>query len=257
MPDPEDLKSYLRKYGMLQPVRRLKQPVTHIKRRLKKRRGNVWCANRAEPVELLQDFNAELWEEAKGVNVALKERADNVLAGLEYLQLGGGGDCRLLYFLTRFTEATTVVETGVAAGWSTTAILWGLQTNDCPEARLWSSELPYDRPDIVDDYSPYVGILVDQGSKKLWNVLLEGDKQNIPKILSEVPEIDLFHYDSRKTRRAKDETLDLVLPHMKPGGVIVVDDIGDNLQFRDWTKRNSFSYRVFKCDEKFVGVVGL
>lgn len=257
MADPEIVKEHLRRYRLLGFARCLKAPGTILRRNLNRRRGYAWSKGRSEAVSELVYRDMELWAEAEKMDVALKERASSVLKGLDHLQLGGGGECRLLYFLARLKDAVTIVETGVAAGWSTTALLWALELNGQEEGQLWSSELPYDRSEMVTDYRPYIGLLVDEKSKRRWHLLLDGDDRNVPKILDNTSGIDLFHYDSRKTARARDRTLDMILPHMNMGGVIVVDDVDDNLQFRKWVAHHCLPYRVIESDGKFVGVVEL
>ena len=56
------------------------------------------------------------------------------------MSLGGGGNFILLYFLTRKFNKV-VVETGVAAGWSSLAILGAFEKNG--EGKLYSSDFPY------------------------------------------------------------------------------------------------------------------
>ena len=55
--------------------------------------------------------------------------AKNELSKLN-VTLGGGGSFGLLYFLIRKIKPMNVVETGVAAGWSSLAILRALKKND-------------------------------------------------------------------------------------------------------------------------------
>ena len=56
--------------------------------------------------------------------------------------LGGSSSVLLLYFFTRLLQPKYVVETGVAAGFSSYSILLGLSHN---QMNLFSSDLPYFR----------------------------------------------------------------------------------------------------------------
>nr|MBA2347914.1 class I SAM-dependent methyltransferase [Solirubrobacterales bacterium] len=57
--------------------------------------------------------------------------------------LGGPGNTRLLYHLVRGLDARGVIETGVAYGWSSLAIL--LAQRDLGGGALTSTDMPYPR----------------------------------------------------------------------------------------------------------------
>ena len=63
-----------------------------------------------------------LWEEAKKFGIKLNKEGNNKLKDIK-LPLGGGGAYELLYFITRLTKPNVIVETGVAAGFSSQAFL--------------------------------------------------------------------------------------------------------------------------------------
>ena len=67
--------------------------------------------------EFAISLDNSLWEEAKNTSKILKKNAEKVLENVEY-NLGGGGIYPLLYFITRYTKPDCIVETGVAAGFS-------------------------------------------------------------------------------------------------------------------------------------------
>ena len=77
------------------------------------------------------------------------------------LDMGGGGHYHLLYFLIRHTLAKNVVETGVAAGWSSQAILLALKENK-ENGQLYSSDFPYFRYKNPEEL---VGYIVDEELK--------------------------------------------------------------------------------------------
>ena len=57
------------------------------------------------------------------------------------VKFGGAGNLDLLYSLSRAVGARSIVETGVAAGWSSLALL--LAVNGDENARLYSTDIPY------------------------------------------------------------------------------------------------------------------
>lgn len=137
---------------------------------------------------------------------------------------GGGCDIRKLYFLARRVKPEVIVETGVSAGYSSRAFLEAIRANGF--GRLYSSDLPFYLT------KEQVGCLVPLWLREPWKLFYEGDSINLPRILSNVSSVDLFHYDSAKSVRAKEEVFAMVRPKMAPDGVIVVDDIDRDAFFR-------------------------
>ena len=90
-----------------------------------------------------------------------------------------------------------------------------------------------------------------------WTLHIEGDRKNLPKILSETGQIDLLHYDSDKSRAGRSMAMALLEPRMGENSVIVMDDIHDNLFFRDFAIAQNRPWRVFKSTNKYVGLIGL
>ena len=109
----------------------------------------------------------------------LQISADEKLKALDY-DLGGGGNSPLLYFLVRSMRPRIVVETGVAAGFSSSAILTALKENG--EGILYSSDFPYFR---IKNPEKYIGLLVDEELKGNWTCLKQGDRFNLPEIFVE------------------------------------------------------------------------
>jgi hypothetical protein len=69
----------------------------------------------------------------------------------------------------------------------------------------------------------------------------------LPRLLSRLGQVDLFVHDSLHTEHNVRFELDRVWPVLRPGGVIVVDDIDSNWGFR--SSMDSFSgYASFVCE---------
>jgi len=120
-----------------------------------------------------KSISPELWSEAAAFAENLRKKGATKLAVLP-VKLGGGGRYDLLYFLTRFLRPRVVVETGVAAGYSTQAILKAIQVNG--SGCLYSSDFPYFR---LDQPEQYIGILVDDDLKANWELFIQGDAKNL------------------------------------------------------------------------------
>jgi predicted O-methyltransferase YrrM len=212
----------------------------------------AWAAARAESVDTFAaSLDAALWAEAGEWADAFEPGARETLASIG-VPLGGGGHHRLLHFLTRLRRPAVVLETGVAAGWSSSAVLTALAANG--QGTLWSSDFPYFR---LEDPERYVGCIVPEALRDGWHLYLRGDRANLAEILPQCGPISLFHYDSDKSVEGRSFGMAAVRPHLTPDAVIVCDDIDDNTWFRDWVVGEGLAHRVFERGGKYVGLVGL
>ena len=164
-------------------------------------------------------------------------------------EMGGAADCALAYWLVRHLQPDVVVETGVAAGWSSRAFLTALEANG--HGRLLSSDLPY--PGMTDS-DAMVGVVVPEGLRDRWRLDLDGDDKNLRRFVRTLTRIDLFHFDSDKSRAGRSRAMALVEPLLTPSTVVVMDDIGDNLWFRDWVAGSNWNHEVLRSGGKFVGI---
>lgn len=202
--------------------------------------------------EDLDDFctslDKPLWSESKKKTRDIELRAEEKLRTID-IDLGGGGNFPLLYFLVRKFKPAIIVETGVAAGFSSNAILSAIKDNNF--GHLYSSDLPYFR---IDEPEKYIGFVVDENLKQDWTLLIEGDRKNLLNILSKVDKVDLFHYDSDKSYSGRKWAMSMILPRMRSGGIIIMDDLNDNQYFEDFVKENNVEAHVFEFSGKYVGL---
>ena len=211
-----------------------------------------WAAQyRIKPREWCEAQDGLLAAEARQFAADLRARAAQ-LRDETGLRIGGGARAELLYFLTRFTKPEVVVETGVAAGFSSMAFLSAMQRNGV--GRLYSSDFPYFRADNPEEY---VGILVPREMRTDWTLLLKGDDVNLPQILEAVDHIDLYHYDSDKSYAGRRFGIDIVKPKLAPSAIVMMDDIVDNVFFRDYVAETHTPFVVFGAGEHCVGAINL
>lgn len=215
--------------------------------------GLAWARLHAESMDAwARSLDSTLWEEsvafAHRMRVGSRARLDVLeRAGI---QLGGGGCYELLYFLTRLHRPSTVLETGVAAGWSTLAILSAIDKNG--HGFLHSSEFPYVRLANPESYVAY--LVPEELRRGPWRLYLKGDRRNLDAILTDDVRLDLVHYDSDKRRGGRDFFVRRIKDHMAPDAIMVFDDANQDLFFRDFVEGSGF--RVFAHGDKFVGVTG-
>lgn len=194
--------------------------------------SEAWVKAQAQSMDLwAEKCDPALWREAVEFQRDLRAWAEPKLEPLrrQGIDLGGGGAAELLYFLTRLHQPQVILETGVAAGWSTTAILAAIKANG--HGHLYSSDFPYFR---IADPERYIAYLVPEELKGPWTLHIEGDRRNLDRILVPGLAVDLCHYDSDKSRPGREWFARRVAPHLSPSAVWVWDDISDNLHFRDF-----------------------
>lgn len=147
------------------------------------------------------------------------------------VRMGGPGHVDLLYHACLHLRPDRVVETGVALGWSTLAILLAMEKNG--RGVLKSVDMPY--PGRSND--PYVGCVLPDELRRRWTLLRGADRDVLPKIVREWGEIDLVHYDSDKSPQGRAFAFGLLWSVLRPGGLLISDDVHQNLGFRDFAAR--------------------
>ena len=165
--------------------------------------------------------------------------------------MGGGAELDLLYSLVQATEARRIVETGVALGWSSLAILSAIAQRR--GAKLVSVDLPY----LSQNTDHLVGLAVPVELRKSWTLIRSADREGLPKALALASPVDFAHYDSDKSYEGRLWSYDKLWPALRPGGVLMSDDISDNLAFIDFcaSVRRTPVLVQSRQEYKFVGLV--
>jgi len=201
--------------------------------------------------ELAIRLDRPLWTEAENTSKSLEKYGNEKLKNIEY-NLGGGGIYPLLYFITRYIVPDCIVETGVAAGFSSSSFLTAIKNNG--RGKLFSSDFPYFR---LPNPEGYIGIVVEESLKDNWKLYIDGDEVNLPKILEDVNKIDIFHYDSDKTYSGRKKAISLIESSLSDDSIILIDDIQDNSFFYDFIeKKNAKTWYIFEFNGKYVGMIG-
>ncbi len=194
--------------------------------------GRLWCVEHlCEPSALIdaigreipqtpvKDLHPEHWKEAEAAVESCP------------VKMGGPANVDVLYQVTKALQPRVVVETGVANGWSTTALL--LAMNDVPGSRLISVDMPYAKM----ENEQWVGCAVPSALRSSWTLIRLPDRDALPKIVREYPSIDLLHYDSDKSYDGRMFAYEMMWPRIRRGGLLMSDDVEDNLAFRDFARR--------------------
>lgn len=213
----------------------------------------AWLQEKAIPMDtFLERYDAQLVTEAQAFVVRLAHHSESILKTIPH-DLGGGGGVPLLYIVTRLKKPGVVVETGVAAGFSSASFLAALEENG--SGHLYSSDFPYFR---IEDPEKYIGVVVPQDLKQRWSLLTKGDAANIPRILAQIGKLDIVHYDSDKSYAGRHAVVGQLWDQMNPSAVFIMDDIQDNAYFYDLiTEKRCTDYSVISYENKYIGYIQL
>jgi predicted O-methyltransferase YrrM len=165
--------------------------------------------------------------------------------------MGGEADLELLYYLAEHWNAKTVVETGVAYGWSSAVLLLSLHNRE--DGMLYSTDMPYAKMSNED----FVGCLVPEILKARWKLIRLPDRQAFRKIEKQISAIDLCHYDSDKSYRGRMWAYAWLWSRLRTGGLFVSDDVNDNLAFRDFAEKVNEPPVIvyYEPEDKYVGLL--
>lgn len=207
-----------------------------------------WCAaHESDVADLLSALGLPPLE---AVSDRFSDEFAEATAVAKRLDMGGPAHIDLLHHLSRHLPANTVIETGVAAGWSSLAILLALQ--DRPGASLQSTDMPYPKRGNADQ----VGAVVPARLKDPWTLYRLADRDALPKALRRIESLDLAHYDSDKSHRGRSYAYALLWQHLRDGGVLISDDIEDNAAFREFAQRVERKCWVMrKAADNYAGIL--
>lgn len=162
----------------------------------------------------------------------------------------GPANLDMLYTLALMPDYNMIVETGVSYGWSSAAVLLALHERG--EGKLCS----VDMPPTLGDNTEIQGIAVDPELKDRWSLYRLPDINGLPRAITELGgTIDLAHYDSDKTYRGREFGYNLIWKHLRKGGLLISDDIEDNLGFKNFVEKERAEFAVIDFDYKYIGII--
>ena len=166
------------------------------------------------------------------------------------IKMGGEGAISFLYHLVKEKKFKNIIETGVAYGWSSLAIL--LAIKDIENALLISNDMPYIKANNED----YVGCVIPENIKSKWQLQRLPDVKGIPLALNFFNHnIDLCHYDSDKSYTGRKWASPILWSSLKNGGLFVSDDINDNIAFKQFCEDVNRIPIIIEHLGKYVGVI--
>ena len=213
--------------------------------------ANTWCAERAVEIGDLSPLLPFSF-----VAVSLAETFSQLLhVARERLatcpiEFGGAGHLDLLYSLAQAVDARRVVETGVGFGWSSLALLLAIaDRND--HSLLCSVDFPY----ISEWSTNWIGAAVPRELRGRWRLFRMADRQGLPRALRQARPVDLAHYDSDKSPQGRLFGYGTIWDSLRIGGILVSDDVGDNLAFKRFAEHVGRTPIVVRWNNKYQGLL--
>ncbi len=164
--------------------------------------------------------------------------------------MGGEGHLDLLYACAEGIGAQRVLETGVAYGWSSYALLLSLAMR--PGSRLVSTDMPY----VQQNSDQWVGCAIPRGLRAHWTLLRFADRRGVPMALRQLGTLDLCHYDSDKSYAGRLWGYRLLWEALRPGGLLISDDVQDNEGFRHFLEQlGDVRWGVTEAHGKYVAAI--
>jgi len=234
-------------------VRRLKRQALRLIGQDKSTvRADLWCQEKA--ISTQEALMALGYESVAFPNSDIQPVLDDAESRVQkHLQKHyiGPANLELLYTICVQKKPMSVLETGVAHGWSSLIILLALQNRK--GAKLISNDLPPTYSFAED----YVGIAVPENLRRQWDLRRAADHEGLTKIKQEGHRFQLAHYDSDKTYHGRLFGYDIIWTMLEPGGILISDDIVDNHAFKDFCAMNDLDPLVIwdQAHEKYEGLV--
>lgn len=239
-----------------QSIRILKAKLSAPQRPNTRSEASAWCEERAvSTADAIRRITGLAAPESVRERFAPVFSVAGEVAGRCPGKMRGEADLDLLYWVGEYLQARKVIETGVAFGWSSLAILLSLRNRE--GAVLTSTDMPY--PELDDKW---VGCVVPAQLRSQWRLLKRADRDALPRALRESPVNDMTHYDSDKSYDGRMWAYPRLWSALRAGGIFISDDVGDNLAFRHFCEQQQeepviawMRANAETASKKYVGVL--
>ena len=177
-----------------------------------------------------------------------KSRVSNIIDSSKS-NFGGPGHTDLIYTICEKLNIGNAIETGVAYGWSSAAILQSISKRD---GKLTSIDMPMLKQ---TDYE-LIGVAVAPELNKFWELRREPDRFGLPRAIKAMNgSLELVHYDSDKSYYGRKWSQDLIWDSLSSKGIFISDDIEDNSAFMEFVTSKKLDCSVLEFEGKYVGVL--
>ena len=160
--------------------------------------------------------------------------------------------CSAVWCAALHLRPEVVIETGVAHGVTSRIVLEALTRNE--SGHLWSIDLPHP---LDHQLHGQTGAAVSEPCRTRWSYLEGSSSQRLPPLIASVGRTDLFIHDSLHTAKNTLFEMEQAASVMRPGGVMLVDDIKGHDGFAVFGKRHT-DYQTIVCrSADDVGMFGI
>lgn len=128
---------------------------------------------------------------------------------------------RIVGGIVKLTRPRTMVETGVAFGFTTATVLRAMHDN--ASGHLYSIDLP----PLQYDPDEAIGRAVPEELKDRWTLRLGDSRKLLEPVAAHAAPIDVFLHDALHTYSAQLREYRTVWPKMRAGGVLISDDVAN------------------------------
>lgn len=213
-----------------------------------RKEATQWCAEKAMSEEKALEMLGVNYEDISQTESSILEYAEDQHRKCP-VKMGGPGSVNVLYNLVKAIRPETTLETGVAYGWSSMAILSGIKNSE--SAKLYSIDMPY--PGANNE--AYVGCVVHPKLRDKWTLIRKPDIDGLPLVLKKEKQLDFCHYDSDKSYRGRMKSSRKIWDSLKEGGIFMSDDINDNIAFKHFCEEVNRHPIIIEVDNKFAGII--
>lgn len=140
---------------------------------------------------------------------------------------------QLAYLAVRLLKPKNVVEIGVAYGNVSTMTLAAMAKNG--QGKLSSIDLKPLRKNAQD----YIGYMIPEHFRSSWELHRGASVRVLPKLLKELPSVDLSIHDSLSTYRNHKQELKLVAPYLSSHSGVIVNCAGQSKAFYEFNQAHS------------------
>lgn len=167
------------------------------------------------------------------------------------------GSILMLYVLFRFVKPKVVIETGCFTGWFSALMLYAMHRNG--KGHLYSIDLPAKggqfglKWGLPDGVPP--GFLVPQELRQRWTLIIGNVRDELIPLLNKLQHTDIFFHDSDHSYQHMMWEFTSTWPHLRPGGLMISDDISVNTAFWDFSAAIPSPFVIHKSTSNFGAMV--
>lgn len=166
------------------------------------------------------------------------------------VKMGGEGAVSLIYHLVSDANPGKSLETGVAYGWSSLAML--LAIKEIEGARLISNDMPY----VNEQNEDFVGVVIPDALKDKWELQRMADITGIRQALKKFyGKLDFIHYVSDKSYTGRTWPTPILWKALNPGSFMMTDGINDNIAFKEFCTSIQQKPVIIEHGGKYVGIL--